>query len=128
MGDNKSLVAVAVIEKVLHDCKFAECEEELPLNQIGNHEKVCKHRVVACPAKHLGCNKKVPLSKLLAHLEKSSNCTFDQRPVVVQGSQVTKYNLSLKEHELQAPRIAWKMKTYCFEGKYVSLRVFKSGG
>ena len=46
MGDYKSLVAVEVIGRILHDCKFAECEEKFPLNQVKEHEKLCKHRVV----------------------------------------------------------------------------------
>ena len=46
MGDNKSLVSVKFIERILHDCKFVECEEEFPHNEIDTHERVCKHRVL----------------------------------------------------------------------------------
>ena len=68
VGDNKSLVVVAVIENIRHDCKFLECEEKMPLKYIENHEKVCEHRIVACP--FFGqCDHIVPLSKLLDHLE-----------------------------------------------------------
>ena len=39
VGNNKSIVAVALIENILHDCKFDGCEEEHPLDMIENHEK-----------------------------------------------------------------------------------------
>ena len=46
MGDNKLLVAVTIIERNLHDCRFVECEEKFPHNEIDTHERVCKHRVL----------------------------------------------------------------------------------
>ena len=63
MGTNKSILAVKVIEIVLHDCKFDECQEQFPLKDIEDHEKVCRHRIVACPYFDI-CGAKVPLSKL----------------------------------------------------------------
>ena len=84
MGDNKSLVAVAVIGKIPHDCKFAECEEEFALNEIEEHEKDCKHRVVFCPY-HLHFHSRMPLSQLVAHLETSPGCRSNRAPVVVNG-------------------------------------------
>ena len=50
MGDYRSLLTVAVIERILHDCKNDECDDMFPHHEIEHHEKNCKHRVVAaCP-------------------------------------------------------------------------------
>jgi len=131
MGDNKSLVAVAVIENILHDCKFAECEEKISLNQIEEHEKVCKHRVVPCP-NYLQCVQSVPLSKLLAHLE--NGCSFNKTPLVVNGygtSTVLLYSIlnssKTLEERLQAPLLYWTVRTFCFDGHLFALTVNKSG-
>merc|ERR1719431_22981 len=68
MGDHKSILAVAVIENILHDCKFVECEQNYPFHEIEEHEKNCKHRIVCCPY-YSCCTEKVSLPKLLDHLE-----------------------------------------------------------
>ena len=52
MGDNTSILAVAVTEIIYHDCKFVECEDKFPLEQIEKHEKLCTHRIVSCPYLH----------------------------------------------------------------------------
>ena len=123
VGDNKSLVAVAVIENILHDCKFVECEEKFPLGNIEKHEKVCKHRVVACPD-ILNCVVKVPLSNLLTHLERSPGCCSSRTPLVINGPSKTveKYKMT----KLQ-PEMTWTTSTYCFNGHFLALNVHKSG-
>jgi len=125
VGDNKSLVALAVIENILHDCKFAECEEEFPLKDIEEHEKICEHRFVACP--YYGqCDEMVALSKLVDHLSKNA-CSSNRVPLkVVESSGALKFNLSILE-KLQNPQISWKMTTYCFEGHFFVLKVNKIG-
>jgi len=132
MGDSKSLVAVAVIEKILHDCKFVECEEKLSLNKIEEHEKICKHRVVSCPY-YLICVQSVSLSKLLSHLE--TGCCFNKTPIEVNGygsSTAILYSLNpsksqMLEVRLQAPLLHWTVRTYRFEGHFFALTVNKSG-
>ena len=44
MGQHRSLLAVAVIENILHNCKYQECEEVFKLENLQEHEKVCEHR------------------------------------------------------------------------------------
>jgi len=124
MGDHKSLLAVAVIEKILHECKFVECKQKWPLDYIDEHEKLCKHRVVACP--DIDCVQRVPLSKLLAHLETSLDCSYDRTPLDVDGSTIA-VHLNLQFAMLEIPMIDWKVRTFCFEGHFYSLNVNKSG-
>ena len=98
VGENKSLLAITVIEKVLHNCKFNECQYESTLQEIEQHEESCEHRVVACP-KYGQCGQKVPLSKLLDHLH-SKPCTNNSVPIVIGESRdscgIKKYNVPVK--------------------------------
>jgi len=125
VGDNKSLVALAVIETILHDCKFVECGEELPLKDVEEHEKVCDHRFVACP--YYGqCDQMVPLSKLVDHLEENA-CSSNRVPIIVTRTSGAKtFNLSILE-KLQNPQLSWKMTTYRFERYFFVLKVNKIG-
>jgi len=138
MGDRKSLVAVAVIERIPHDCKYVDCEENLALNNIAKHEKVCLHRVVDCP-NYPKCDQRVPLSKLLTHLRRS-DCVNMRTPLVINGSSgVANYELSTLhgflftpalttlEGILKTPEMLWKAKTYLFDDHYFALNVRKSG-
>jgi len=135
MGGNKSLLAVAVIENILHDCKFNECKETFSLNEIEEHEKLCKHRFVSCPY-YLKCGQSVPLLNLFSHLE--AGCCFNKTPIAVNGygsSTASLYSLNPSnvnsltlEERLQSPEvIVLPVRTYCFEGHYFALTVSKSG-
>ena len=131
MGDNKSLVAVKLIERILHDCKFVECEEEFPLNEIDEHEKSCKHRVVTCP--HSLCVLKVPLSKLLAHLESNRFCCYNRTPrLVVDGLIVHSFVASLAKVQANLevpPELTHSLPvlTSCYCGHFFALTVRKLG-
>jgi len=131
MGDNKSLVAVKLIERILHDCKFVECEEEFPLNEIDEHEKSCKHRVVTCP--HSRCVLKVPLSKLLAHLESNRFCCYNRTPrLVVDGLIVHSFVASLAKVQANLevpPELTHSLPvlTSCYCGHFFALTVRKLG-
>ena len=123
MGDYKSLVAVAVIDSVLHDCKYVECEEKFPLDELEEHEKACMHRIVSCP--HHRCAQMVPLSKLLTHLETSPSCCFTRQPLVFKGSSRTA-GFTVTSAALSA-EITFAVKTFCFHGNCFALNVHKSG-
>eukprot|EP00092_Neocalanus_flemingeri_P003891 GFUD01004188.1.p1 GENE.GFUD01004188.1~~GFUD01004188.1.p1 ORF type:complete len:375 (-),score=68.03 GFUD01004188.1:73-1197(-) len=84
MGDGKSLLAMTVIENIDHRCKFIDCEEFFPLDEIEKHAKVCGHRTVSCPGPK--CTVKVGLSKLLTHLY--GDCTLDVPAIIKKASLV----------------------------------------
>jgi len=111
MGNNKSILAVAVIENILHDCKFAECEQKYPLDKIEQHEKNCKHRIVSCPY-YSDCTEKVPLPKLLNHLEMT--CSSNKIPIVVDSS--FERNLTLDLSSISKPFLHWKVRTFSYQG------------
>jgi len=129
MGTNKSILALSVIEIVPHECKFDECQEQFPLKDIDEHEKVCRHRIVACPNFNL-CDEKVPLSKLIEHLcegDGSKKCSRNAAPKSLVGAsglwEFKVPNLS----SLSDKEIYWKVITYSYTGICFSLRVSKTG-
>jgi len=111
MGDNKSILAVAVIENILHDCKFAGCEQKYPLDKIEVHEKTCKHRIVLCP-NYNSCSEKVPLPKLLNHLLET-NCSYNETPIVVESS--IERTISLGDISFIAEPGSWNVETYSYQ-------------
>jgi len=122
MGDNKSILAVAVIENILHDCKFAECKQKFPLDKIEDHEKICKHRIVSCPY-YSYCTEKVPLPKLLNHLE--TKCSFDKTPVVIESSAECDFGLR-DISSISKAKIHWKVGTYSYQGYNFAICAEKS--
>ena len=125
MGDNKSLLAIAVIENILHECKYIECGEKFPLDNIDEHEKDCKHRVVACPV--YDCDVRVSLSNLLNHLERSPDCCQSKTPLVVDGSPETR-NFEITIQRMRDPLLHSPATTYCFAGHVFALNVNKFRG
>jgi len=126
MGDNKSILAVAVTEVIQHDCKFLECEEKFPLGQIEKHEKVCQHRIVSCPS--FGCHEKAPLSKLLRHIRK--NCSIRKKVTTVIGSsgqQTYQFDLNSTEIALSDFRVWWKLRTFEYNATHFVLSAQKYG-
>ena len=73
MGQDKSLLAVTILENIDHECSIDGCEETLSFEDLGNHVRDCEHRVVRCP--YAGCVKTMPLMDLMKHLSKKC-CMF----------------------------------------------------
>ena len=65
MGQNRSRLAENLIEKMHHDCKYDECNEVFKLDELSDHENVCKHRSVKC--KYDECDEVLKLDKLSDH-------------------------------------------------------------
>jgi len=111
-----SLLAVAVIEGIEHDCEWEGCGERHSLEKLGEHMAKCLHRQVECP--YLECRKRLPVSRLLEH---SLQCCV---------SEITEYNLPHKfgysiNMEMFSNRrgLHWKMKGIKFDDKIFILRV-----
>jgi len=123
MGDNKSLVAIAVIEKILHDCQFVDCNDEYSLAYIEQHEKYCHHRLVACPC-YVECDARVPLSKIMDHLEKKP-CSTGLLSVI-ESAGIAKYQVANMKN-LDSRRLSWRVRTYIYKERFLALCVNKSG-
>jgi len=110
MGNNKSLVAIAVIDKIPHECQFDGCKEEYPIEDIEDHEKACYYRLVACP-NYGQCDQKVPLYMIFAHLAKKP-CSSNGEPIrVYETTGFSKYLVSNRK-TLERRSIHWKVATF----------------
>jgi len=69
LGNIRSLVSEKMLEKLPAVCKFADngCQVEMLRSQLGDHEKNCAFRLVNCV--DLACQQRIPVSRLLAHLD-----------------------------------------------------------
>ena len=112
MGQNKSLLAVALIEKIHHDCKYDECDEVFKLDKLSDHEKVCKHRSVSCP--YETCDKKLALSKLVDHLKSSRKCClFVHSNNIMKGETVdNKRSFTVMATDPKMPKFGWKVRVF----------------
>eukprot|EP00092_Neocalanus_flemingeri_P028599 GFUD01031056.1.p1 GENE.GFUD01031056.1~~GFUD01031056.1.p1 ORF type:complete len:367 (+),score=70.16 GFUD01031056.1:48-1148(+) len=118
MADGKSLLAVTVIENIDHRCRFVDCEEFFPHDEIKKHVKVCGHRTVSCPSSK--CNVKVGLSKLLAHLN-NGDCSYDYPVTIEKASLIEKVsavktlNFTTSEKGRTGKSAPYKLNTFTFE-------------
>ena len=118
MGQQRSLLAVSVIEKMYHDCKHDECDEVFKLEKLSDHEKVCKHRTVSCPSET--CDKKLALSKLLDHLKSSRTCSVSENIHIMNEKAKNKSFRNLVKTN-------WRVLVCSQKGVNFALRVKKSG-
>ena len=65
LGNNTSLLASRLLEKVKHECKEEGCEEMIPFPDLEKHQKVCLFREVLCPG--YSCKLKIALNKVEEH-------------------------------------------------------------
>jgi len=127
MGQHRSLLAVAVIEKIHHDCKHDGCDEVFKLGNLSDHEKVCKHRSVCCPFDP--CDKKFALSKLLDHLKSARACSFGN-VLVMKETTTSRQRFKVSNIEqLKYPdlEIDWKVNVCSHKGVMFALRVKRCG-
>jgi len=127
MGQNSSCLAGNHIENIHHNCKYDECGKVFKLNELSEHEKVCKHRSVKCKydecdelfkldkqsdhekgCKHRSvmcpglCDKKLALSKLVDHLE-SSNLCYSPRVHINANRKIEDMNFVFNKKYLDYP-------------------------
>lgn len=75
MGNNKSLLAMVVIENMEHECTNTGCKEKLAYEEVTKHkEELCKFRLILCPDKD--CEVLVPLSSFDEHAKSCPGCTY----------------------------------------------------
>ena len=68
MGNNKSLLAMVVIENMEHECTNNGCKEKLAFEEVTKHkEELCKYRMVLCPGSNPVCKSTLPFSTFNDH-------------------------------------------------------------
>jgi len=130
MGNIKSLLAINIIEIILHKCKFVKCEDVFPLGEeLTGHERNCKQRIVTCPDKE--CDKKFALCDLAGHFGKKSTCCNNAEPSVVDETTGTfkgngDYSVT-GINKLKKPKIGWFIRWCTYKDIQLALCVNKSG-
>jgi len=79
-GEGKSLLAFAVAEEVQHECRHQGCTKTTPVDQIVQHEKECKWRLVLCPGGGLDCTAMIPFCKVEDHAQECLECEWPPQP------------------------------------------------
>eukprot|EP00092_Neocalanus_flemingeri_P021551 GFUD01023373.1.p1 GENE.GFUD01023373.1~~GFUD01023373.1.p1 ORF type:complete len:484 (-),score=134.16 GFUD01023373.1:223-1674(-) len=110
MGTGKSLLAVTVVENIEHSCKFVDCKEFFALDKVDDHEKICQHRTVSCP--YDKCSEKLPLSKLLDHLNENV-CSFKLK-VIENYSKSGSANFKVPDGS-ESLGITWKQRAFSYQ-------------
>jgi len=127
MGDHKSLLAVEIIENILHKCKFVECEYKFPLGEeLAGHERNCKHRIVTCPGSH--CDEKFALTNLSEHRGKKTCSSFAEPIVIDETTATADQNYFSDINCLKDKQINWDIDWFSYKGIQLALCVNKSGG
>jgi len=129
MGNNKSLLAVEIIENILHKCKFVKCEDKFPLgDELSGHERKCKHRIVSCP--YSECDEKVALSDLSQHFGRMTCCSTAE-PRVVDETATVEAKFEIEEIEVVNSNVldstgTWDIQWYTYRDAQLALCVTKS--
>jgi len=124
MGSHKSLVAVEIIDNILHKCKFVKCEEMFPLGEeLAGHEKICKHRIVRCP--DAKCDKKFSLSDALGHIGKNT-CNSRGEVGVVDDFTATVQDFGCDDIDILEHELSWDTNWYTYRDTLLALCVVKS--
>ena len=113
MGEGKSLIAVAIIENIEHECKFVDCSKLFYVDKLNEHMRVCAHRLVVCPQSV--CPWKISLSKLLDHLFKST-CSYVAVQSFISHCTVIRTDIGLTPAMRAARSLSWNTHTYSFDG------------
>ena len=83
MEDIKSLLAMAVVEVIEHDCPNEGCTRTFLTCELAAHEVVCDHAPVFCPAPH--CQAVLPLADLRSHL--LTDCVNTRKELGTRGKR-----------------------------------------
>ena len=102
MGNNKSLLAMVVIENMEHECTNKGCKEKLPYKEVTKHtEELCRCRLIICPDED--CTEFLPLSSFNEHAKMCFGLDI-----------VTKGNLDfdLEKGEYENGNASWKTQIF----------------
>ena len=122
MGQDKSLLAVTILENIDHECSIDGCEETLSFEDLGNHVRDCEHRVVRCP--FAGCDETMPLMDLMKHLNDSKKCCMFIKDCEENGSGFTHL---VYVNNFFKDRI-WKIGIFKYQGVAFAIKMDHANG
>ena len=110
LGNHTSLLAARLLEGVGHECKFTGCGEEMTLEDLEKHEKICQHQLVSCP---------LDQAHILSILDLRNHTTMMNCRVKVQ-------ELELNEHRLFPARMKKAHEDVNISNATITLEMKKS--
>ena len=123
-GEGKSLLALAVAEEVQHECCHQGCTKRSPLDQIAQHEKECKWRLITCPGSGADCTAMMAFCKVEDHAKECEECNWPPLESL-NGVQTLVFTVNRDNfgHDF-----GWGTDLIRHEGKLFFCRVFKMNG
>lgn len=118
IGNARNLALETVLSTLPNPCRFNEqgCDIQLPKEALQVHERVCLFRDVPCPSFY--CDKKMPLTQLLEHLEEDNH-----QYKVVEGES---YSGALEiGSDTWSDESAWKVTHLKFNDKHFFFSILR---
>ena len=113
MGNNKSLLAMVVIENMEHECTNTGCKEKLAYEEVKKHmEELCKFRIILCPGD--ACEELLPLSSFDEHAKTCSNISLK-----VEGKVV----FTLEMETYKKGNMNWKTQIFRMKNETFAMRL-----
>jgi len=125
-GEGKSLLAFAVAEEVQHECRHQGCTKTTPVDQIVQHEKECKWRLVLCPGGGLDCTAMIPFCKVEDHAQECRECEWPPKELESQEDGIIFTNRF--DRTTRALMLCWTTELILYEGKLFFCRAFMNNG
>ena len=69
LGNNTSLIASRLVEKVKHECENFGCEEMIPFSRLESHQENCLFRKIICPGSGRSCKLEMSVNKVEEHMK-----------------------------------------------------------
>ena len=118
MGQGTSLLALAVVKKALHECKFEGCNVEVPYDEIKEHEDKCKWRLVRCPGSK--CKAMIAFCTMIDHVGVCAG--FVNKHPEELCHNAFRISIGLKEAMAEGPEgrgvnVYWQTKVHQLDGK-----------
>ena len=114
MGNNKSLLAMVVIENMEHECTNNGCKEKLSFEEVTKHkEELCMFRMIICPG--IYCEQLLPFSSFNDHAK-----TCKKLNVATTG----RLGFPLKRASHEGGREIWKTSIFQMNNETFVLRAW----
>jgi len=125
MREGKSLLALALLEQVQHECSHQGCTSKTSFDQIEQHEKECEWRPIVCPGSGKACTAVIPFCQVESHAQDCAYCKWP--PISSPTIGITELK-AIPRHTTQENGFCWSTSLVQADGMLFFLRVFKNTG
>ena len=113
MGNNKSLLAMVVIENMEHECTNIGCQEKLAFQETTKHRKeLCRFRIIICPGNK--CEQLLPFSSFDEHAKTCSKSNMRTAQSII---------FTLDKEAYRSGNASWNTQIFHLNNETFALRV-----